>query len=192
MFGRQARIPIDVMFGSSPVVANSPSTYASTLQKSLTLAYDQVRDKMNTTFQRQKQFYDKKVHGKSFSVGDLVWLYSPAVPSGQAKKLYHPWAGPYEVVKKLSDATYHIVNTNSRRQRFVVHFDRLKPCPPETRLPQLTHIGNTPSVQSPSVAPEHLFGTNLQLVDADAPAILPRYPQRTHRAPVRYTDDGVT
>ena len=126
MFGRQARIPVDVMFGSSPDVINSPSTYASTLQKSLTLAYDQVRDKMNTTFQRQKQFYDKKVHGKPFSVGDLVWLYSPAVPSGQAKKLYHPWTGPYEVVKKLSDATYRIVNTNSRRQRFVVHFDRLK------------------------------------------------------------------
>ena len=61
-----------------------------------------------------------------------------------------------------------------------------------TRLPQSTHNGNPPPVQSPSVAPEHLFGTNLQLVDADAPAIPRRYPQRTHRAPVRYTDDGVT
>ena len=28
MFGRQAHIPIDVMFGSSPVIETSPSTYA--------------------------------------------------------------------------------------------------------------------------------------------------------------------
>ena len=123
MFGRQARIPIDIMFGNSPVVTSSPSVYATNLKQSMTFAYDQVRNKMNATFQRQKQFYDQKVHGRPFTVGDLVWLYSPVVPTGQAKKLYHSWTGPYEVVKKLSDVTYRIVNTQSKRQTFVVHFD---------------------------------------------------------------------
>ena len=88
---------------------------------------------MNATFERQKQFYDQKVHGKPFQVGDLVWLHSSVVPTGQAKKFHHPWSGPYEVTKRLSDATYRIVNTNSKRQR-LVHFDRLKLCPPETRF----------------------------------------------------------
>ena len=82
MFGRQARVPIDIMFGYSPVVTSSPSFYATNLKQSLTTAYDQVRHKMDATFQRQKQFYDQKVHGKPFTVGDLVWLYSPVIPTG--------------------------------------------------------------------------------------------------------------
>ena len=45
MFGRQARIPVDVMFGSSPVIATSPSVYATTLKQSLTTAYNHVCDK---------------------------------------------------------------------------------------------------------------------------------------------------
>jgi len=188
MFGRQARIPVEIMFGSGPVATSSPSAYATKLHQSLTLAYNEVRDKMKATFQRQKQFYDRKVHGKPFSVGDLIWLYSPAVPSGQAKKLYHPWTGPYEVVKKLSDATYRVVNTQCKRQRFVVHFDRLKLCPPGTRLhPSPEPVSYNPPVNSTSSTLQP-FGTNLQLIDDDTPPR--RYPQRPHHPPVRYTDDG--
>ena len=51
MFGRQARIPVDVMFGSSPVIDTSPSIYATTLKQSLTTAYNHVRDKMKVTFE---------------------------------------------------------------------------------------------------------------------------------------------
>ena len=189
MFGRQARLPIDIMFGNSPVVTSSPSVYATKLQQSLTTAYDQVRNKMDATFQRQKQFYDQKVHGRPFTVGDLVWLYSPVVPTGQAKKLYHPWTGPYEVVKKLSDATYRIVHTQSKRQRLVVHFDRLKLCPPGTRLPLPTQLPSTTQDKLTHVhSPSQPFGTNLQLVDVDDPPSH-RYPRRTHNPPDRYSDD---
>ena len=41
MFGRQARIPIDVMYGS-PVIESFPSIYASDLKRTLTTAYDKV------------------------------------------------------------------------------------------------------------------------------------------------------
>ena len=100
MFGRQARIPIDVMFESSPVIETSPSI---NLKQSLTPAYDHVRDKMNVSFEHQKQHYNK---GKPYNVNDYVWLYSPAVPLGQSKKLHHPWFGPFQIVKHLSNATY--------------------------------------------------------------------------------------
>ena len=90
MFGRQARLPVDVMFGSSPASSSSPSSYALNLKQSLCTAYICVHDKMNATFERQKQFYDQKVHGKPFQVGDLVWLHSSVVPTGQAKKFHHP------------------------------------------------------------------------------------------------------
>ena len=42
MFGRQARLPVDVMFGTSPSDPQSPSEYAVTLQKHLMSAYESV------------------------------------------------------------------------------------------------------------------------------------------------------
>ena len=113
--GRQACIPVDIMFGSNQPTEPSPSAYAFNLKQLLASAYKQVRDKMGVTFQRQKQFCDK-IHGNPFQVGDLVWLHSTVVPIGQAKKFHYPWTGPYEVIKRLSDATYRIVNTQSKCQ----------------------------------------------------------------------------
>ena len=188
MFGRQARIPVDVMYGS-PVVESSPSTYANALRKSLTTAYNQVRVKMDAQFQRQKQFYDKKVHGKPYKVGDLVWLYSPAVPPGQSKKLHHAWSGPFKIIKQLSDATYRIADTHEKHHRQVVHFDRLKLCPPDTRLPPTEKASQVPTDQSMSNHSTEPFGTHLQLIDNDNLSSEPRrYPTRTHRPPIRYTD----
>ena len=132
MFGRQAHTSVDIMFGSNQPTEPSPSAYAFNLKQSLASVYNQVRDKMDVTFQGQIQFYDKKIHGNPFQVGDLVWLHSTVVPTGQAKKFNHPWTGPYEVIKRLSDATYRVVNTQSKRQQLVVHFDCLKLCPPGT------------------------------------------------------------
>jgi len=31
---------------------------------------------------------------------------SPVPPCGQLQKLYHPWTGPFRVLKKLSEETY--------------------------------------------------------------------------------------
>ena len=57
---------------------------------------------------RQKEIYDRKVHGKPYKQGSFVWLITPMGRRGPSKKLYHPLSGPYKVVKKLSDATYRI------------------------------------------------------------------------------------
>ena len=75
----------------------------------------------------------RKVHGEPYSEGDLVWLYTPAVPPGQSRKLHRPWKGPYKVVERLGDATYKLQGTRGRIPQ-IVHFDRLKPCPPNVRL----------------------------------------------------------
>ena len=47
MFGWQACIPVDVMFGSSPVADMSQSDYAMTLKQSLTTTYNHVYQRMN-------------------------------------------------------------------------------------------------------------------------------------------------
>ena len=134
MFGQQARIPADVMYGAPTSSAYSVNQYAATLRKQLDSAFALAQNHSLSSHLRQKALYDKKVHGKPYKKDDFVWLHSPLSKRGVNKKLYHPWSGPYKVVKKLSDANYRIQQLQGRRNRKIVHFDRLKLCPPNIRL----------------------------------------------------------
>ena len=89
----------------------------------------------------------------------------------------------------MSDATYRIADVQASHQTQVVHFDRLKLCPPDIRLTHREQNSQSPTEQSVLPNSSMLFGTRLQLIDDDTPSDLPRhYPQRLHRPPVRYTD----
>ena len=67
----------------------------------------------------------------------------PATPQGQCKKLHQLWSGPYKIIHKLSDVTYCIQNVRAHWKRIVVHFDRLKWCPPNMRMPDKVHSEST-------------------------------------------------
>ena len=84
MFGRQARIPTDLMYGT----AEPESTeYATKLQQSLSNAYDIARKSLSKNQERQLELYNKKVHGELHKVGSLHGMVtdSPGSPR-QVKK----------------------------------------------------------------------------------------------------------
>ena len=166
MYGREARLPIDLTFSTHSANKSSPAQYASRLQDSLSFAYDLVRSTLGEVQCRQKELYDRKIHGEPFKEGDLVWLYSSVISSSDCRKLHHPWTGPYRIVAKLSDITYKIAPLNSPNRYSVVHFDRLKLCPPNIR------IDSPPQQQLPSLDVTPCVGKNVQLIDnEDAPPI---------------------
>ena len=127
MFGRQARLPIDLAFQLPSDQPVYHSHYVNQLQNTSRDSYKQVREKLGHNLQRQKEIYDRKAHGHPFKKGDLVWLFNSVIPRGQHKKLHRPWSGPYTIVKKLSETTYQIQQSQHRSRRNVVHFDCLKP-----------------------------------------------------------------
>ena len=170
MFGRQAKLPLDIIYGSTPTEPQPVHEYAKNLKRSLEDAYSRVREHLGTTVERQKEVYDLKVHGKAFEIGDLVWLHNPVVGRGMAKKLHCPWSGPFRIIKKLSSVVYRIQDTRrARKNRKVVHFDRLKPCPDNTRLDDSNlkvRSQTEPGVSD--VLPKNRFpGNQLQLMDDD-------------------------
>ena len=55
-----------------------------------------------------KSIYDKKIHGKPFNFGDMVW----------------PWKDPFKVVERFGAPVYKIIGPKGYQR---VHFDRLKP-----------------------------------------------------------------
>jgi len=169
MFGRQARIPLDIMFDTLVAETQNPNQYVWKLRKSLQSAHDLARNNLKKAACRQKELYDYKVYGKPYAVGDLVWLCSPAVPRGQARKLFCPWRGPFKVTKKINDAVYRIQDTQNRRKRQVVHFNRLKPYNCKDRTDGPNQREKTPPVQAQPTASSSTSapGTNLQLVEDD-------------------------
>ena len=168
MYGREARLPIDIAYGTKTPESEPVGEYAARLKKSLTEAYSDVQHQLETTHQRQKEIYDKKVHGKPYKKGDLVWLYNPAIPQGQARKLHHPWTGPFRVLERIGEADYRIKEVYGKRAPSVVHFDRLKPCHPGTRFsPQASSRNNGTSNEETST---HIHPTNvfeMEIVEAD-------------------------
>ena len=178
MFGREARMPIDLMYGTRDQKEVPTTQYAAATKKSLEEAYRCVREKLSVSHARRKDYYDKKVHGSPFAVGELVWLHSTVVPRGKARKLHHPWTGPYRVTAKLSDCDYRVKKLLGSRRVQVVHFNRLKLCAPGTRFddPSPCVQEESPSQSdTPAVSP-HCFGRDMELLDYDDPVPPPPVP----------------
>ena len=125
IFGRQPRLPIDLGYQTQTEQPLSTKTYVACQLSILEDTFRLVRTNMGVKQNRQKHLYDRKIHGDPYSVGDHVFLFSPVVPRGQSRKPHHPWIGPYQVIKKISEVTYRIkrINGSRSRQRLVVHFD---------------------------------------------------------------------
>lgn len=64
MFGCQARLPADIMYGTDEPKECTHANYASKLRETLEGAYDQMRKQAGEKQQCQKTFYDRKIHGK--------------------------------------------------------------------------------------------------------------------------------
>ena len=217
MFGRQAKLPVELMYGTPETETMPPSQYAMTLKTSLGEAYARVRERTARQLERQKELYNRRIHGNPFKVGDHVWVLFPHVPRGKSRKLYRPWSGPFIVVKKLSDVTYRVQETNNRRRRIIVHFNRLKPYQHSTSQYQKLRREQIPSDvgRQEEKYGQHYFGTNLEVVDDEAnepappssldtpenntnqrndqgielPRVNRRYPQRVRKPPDRFSSN---
>jgi hypothetical protein len=94
------------------------------LKSALKLAYKTVNEANRRSHQHNKKLYDRKSKLREFTVGDLVYLYNPAVKIGQTKKFSKPWTGPHKIAKRISQLNYEIVDQSGRKQ--IVHVNRLK------------------------------------------------------------------
>ena len=61
MFGWQAKLPVELMYGAPETEAMSPSQYAKTLKASLGEAYTRVRKRTTRQLERQKELYNRRV-----------------------------------------------------------------------------------------------------------------------------------
>ena len=120
MFGREARLPVDLQFGLSFIDTVSPDQYTCQLQNRLSYAYRVTREMLGVAQDWQQILYNRTIHGKPFTAGDLVRLHSTVIPSESHRKLHHPWTGPYVVLEKLSDINYKIKPCSSAIDKILI------------------------------------------------------------------------
>ena len=75
MFGREMRLPLDVMVGGPETAPDPYGEYVSQLNNRLSNASQDVREQLKTAQQRQKEYFDRGVKAHLYQPGDQVSLF---------------------------------------------------------------------------------------------------------------------
>ncbi|KAK3105050.1 hypothetical protein FSP39_016182 [Pinctada imbricata] len=126
MFGRELRLPVDLMIRPITEEVQNTATYVQKLRERFHRAFEIIRTNLNTAHLHQKDYYERGANFHEFQPGDNVRLFCPGVKKGQSTKLHSPWKGPYIVLAKLSDLNYRIKLVGGMKKK-VVHINRMKP-----------------------------------------------------------------
>ena len=116
--------PVFTANGKRPCATNHAITgrrthsYEHTLTVRLAELRDLVECHITQEAQRQKAFYDSTTKGRTFNVGEAVWLHVPT-----ASKLDARWEGGWTVKEVLSPVNVAVEHTTTARTR-VVHVNR--------------------------------------------------------------------
>ena len=137
IFGREAQYPIDLFVPKPP---GDPRLKVGENAEELNeRSYEIHREAQITTGseqRRQREYFNRKVHGEPFKEGDPVWLFEPQ--KAKSRKFYLPWHGPSEVLSRTSEVTYMICKRRKKEKWQKVHFNRLKPYRGD---PEVRHSG---------------------------------------------------
>ena len=153
LFGRPARMPIEVELGVTLRNPSSQSDYSQSLRKAL--SYSNQLAQRNLALARTKQASNynnkSKKDWKPFETGQTVWLWRP-----KHWKFGRKWTGPYKVLSR-DGVNYKLGSSTGRT--LIAHHNLLKPCP--LPIDKGTPIHPTPETP----------GITVREVDREAPPV---------------------
>ena len=72
MFGREARLPVDLIYGARSEESSEVNEYVHQLQGNLEAAFELVRQKHHTAHERCKEVYDRRVPTRRMSLSGCM------------------------------------------------------------------------------------------------------------------------
>ena len=159
MFRREAKLPVDLMYGSNRMEKKPVAEYAWCLKDGLQSAYALVREHCKAEHRRQKDIYDERVYGKAFCPGDLVWLHSPAVPRGHSR--YRTYKYCSQIISRLPQTLgllmyYWTMRTNHQpKTKIMCPKGQIKTIQPLT--PSQKYVGTHQGTVGFQIAMDHTF-----------------------------------
>ena len=107
----------------TPSVQYNYENYLTELRGRLQLAHEVARQKLISSKEKSKEYYDKGSEPFEFQIGQRVLLFDETVQRGRSKKLSSQYVGPYEVLAVEG------INVTIRKGRITqkVHVNRIRP-----------------------------------------------------------------
>ncbi|GFU35993.1 retrovirus-related Pol polyprotein from transposon 412 [Trichonephila clavipes] len=125
LFGRDLRLPADLLFSRPPDAPLAPEEYIEKLQARMEEMHHLARERIGMASEKMKTRYDARATGHDFHQGDKVWLWNPKRRKGLSPKLQTNWEGP-EKSKRLNDVVVRIQKSPHSKPK-VIHYNRLAP-----------------------------------------------------------------
>ncbi|KAL6485589.1 hypothetical protein MHYP_G00049810 [Metynnis hypsauchen] len=147
MFGREARLPIDVCFGTDDQGPISHSRYVEDLKRELKSAYELATKSATQVHLRNKKNYERVLRSQVLAKGDRVLLKNLGLKGKH--KLQSRWNSlPYVIVEKLPDLPVYRVKPESGMGKLrTIHRDNILP------IGSLVRISDESDVQEQSTKP---------------------------------------
>lgn len=136
MFGREARLPIDLCFGASIDGGEERNhyQYVGNLKRDLQRAYQLASQAAEKTHLRNKRAYDQKITFQNIQEGDRVLLKNLGLKGKH--KLESRWnSTPHVVVGKLPNLPVYRVRPEGGGKPRTLHRDHLLPIGESVRMP---------------------------------------------------------
>lgn len=153
MFGREARLPADVCFGTSPDGTGDVchTRYVEKLKEDLKQAYKLASAAADRRHDRNRRLYDLRVSFRSLDIGDRVLLRNLGLRGKH--KLESKWnPNPYVVVGKMPNLpVFKIRREDGTPGTKTIHRDHLLPIGQHVRVPSTEQIEHPP--ERPSLRP---------------------------------------
>jgi hypothetical protein len=197
MFGRDPRIPLDLIIGDpsqGPPAVNAEQeqvqNYKIQLMNNLRVAFNLVKEHSEVEKISQKMKYDRHTTQRNFEEGDLVWVATTAARIGDNSsqgKLQPSYQGPCRIMEKLTPSTFIVRRINDDVNLGATNADRLK----------RYYEPITDSADSPMDSTDQREESDIQndpetinvprdVATANSPVVSRRTSNRQRRMPVRY------
>jgi hypothetical protein len=85
--------------------------------------HENARKNIQSTKERNKITYDKRISAPIFKEGDKVLLYDEALRRDRSRKLESRWRGPYEIIKIKG---VNCILRITKNKTIKVHLNRVK------------------------------------------------------------------
>ena len=119
-------MPTDISLIKPSKVAPTIEEYRDQLLQSVTIARQNVNEKLEASGKKTKEKYDENAVETSFQVGDKVMINKKSKTKGLSPKLSVKYQGPYILKDKLSPVLFRVTNERGKVHESPIHVNRMK------------------------------------------------------------------
>src|SRR6185312_12770389 len=109
VYGRQAILPIEALLPVEPQEETEIDLQNSILHRAFELIdklpdlQNDAQEKTRKSQQKQKEYFDTKIHSETFEIGDKVWIQRKELEHSRSAKFEDKRIGPFIIQEKLNN-----------------------------------------------------------------------------------------